>query len=426
MANWPPIRLTPTPRALGLKMLAPCAMYAQCLAVRKGRSSPPWTVLELMSHSTGGRNSRLAFSEEVVARLSASVDAHDGRTGIFLAAIALLVTGGLASLSDSGIRDARFVLPGGSALRLPAVTVALFLLFTVAAATYLVLSLGPPEPPPRSTSEPSLVRASSIERNQWQEFLARGGDHLEALREEVYSRDARYLAYRALYKYQRLVEARAAFFLSLPFLLIFVILVTFLGAAHQDNVRLSGGIVASCSVILFLTTFIAGQDRVRIDLIDRSVEGLDDLDQTRREDSQTFIVLTLCLAANAALVLASVLVMTGNPADYLIPIGSFLVTLPAAWKVHDRRRHHGTGWRALDRLPPQVLAGLGVPGMLLGLIPAGRPFCLIVAFLPSFFFEGIRLLDFYFTPFQVSARVGESGTRSATYHENPSPSSASE
>lgn len=343
---------------------------------------------------------KLAFSEDVVTSLNASLDSHDARTGIFLAAIALMVTAGLAALVDKTIRDTRFILPTGSRLPLSALSLGLFLVFTIAAATYLVLSLGPPEPPPQSQPELSLVRASSIEAGQWEKLRDVDSRQFDKIREEVYYRDSQYLAYRALYKYQRLVEARAAFFLSLPFLLIFIVLVMFLPDSGPDVVPLSWTATTLCSGILLLTTFVAGQDRIRIDHIERAVDTDSQARRALRTDDETFGILTVSLAVNSACTLSSAMISDSHAAEYLLPIAGFLAILPAAWKLAKRRRAERSARRrrTLDRLPPLLVITLGFPGLIFGLVPLLRPYCLIAAFLPSFFFEGIRLLDFYFSP----------------------------
>jgi hypothetical protein len=355
------------------------------------------------SQSSDQSKAKLAFSEEMVSRLNAGLDSHDARTGIFLAAIALMVTAGSAALTDQTIRDTRFILPNGAKLPLPALSLGLFLVFAVAAATYLVLSLGPPEPPPRSQSELSLVRPSSIETDQWKQLYRIDNRQFDKVREEICYKDFQYLANRALYKYQRLVEARAAFFLSLPFLLNFVVLVMFLPHSGS-NVGLSWTASTLCSTVLFLTTFVAGQDRVRIDRIDRAIDAGINVNKALRKDDETFGVLTICLAINSALTLSSAMVGQSGTAEALLPIASFLVTVPAAWKLVKRRRaeHFTLRHRALDRLSPYFIIMLGMPGLLCGLISEIRPVCLISAFLPSLFFEGIRLLDFYFQPAQVA------------------------
>jgi hypothetical protein len=358
--------------------------------------------------SQGNDQSRakLVFSEEMVSRLNAGLDSHDARTGIFLAAIALMVTAGSAALSDQTIRDTRFILPDGAKLPLPALSLGLFLVFAVAAATYLVLSLGPPEPPPRSQSELSLVRPSSIETDQWTKLHRVDSKQFDKVLEEVYYKDLQYLANRALYKYQRLVEARAAFFLSLPFLLNFVVLVMFLPNSPSDVAGLSWTAGILCCTVLFLTTFVAGQDRVRIDRIDRAIDTGVKVDKVLRKDDETFKILTICLAINSALTFSSATIGRGVVIQTLLPIASFLVTVPAVWKLIMRRRteHFSLRQRALDRLPPYSIVTLSMPGLICGLVPAIRPLCLIAAFLPSLFFEGIRLLDFYFQPSKLSLK----------------------
>lgn len=369
----------------------------------------------MKSQSNDQSKAKLAFSEEMVSRLNAGLDSHDARTGIFLAAIALMVTAGLAALSDQTIRDARFILPNGSKLPLPALSLGLFLVFTITAATYLVLSLGPPEPPPRSQSELSLVRPSSIETDQWRQLYRIDSHQFDKVLEEVYYRDSEYLAYRALYKYQRLVEARASFFLSLPFLLNFVVLVMFLPNSRSDVTGLSWTASTLCSTILFLTTFVAGQDRVRIDHIDRAIDAGTKLSRALKKDDETFVILTICLAINSALTFSSAMIGKSATAEELLPIASSLVTVPAAWKLVKRRRaeNFSPKQRVLDRLSPYSIVMLSMPGLLCGLFPEVRQFCLIAAFLPSLFFEGIRLFDFYFQPSQISLRKEDGNEREA-------------
>lgn len=178
----------------------------------------------------------------------------------------------------------------------------------------------------------------------------------------------------------------------------------FLPEAHPNIAHLPWIATAICSVILLLTTFVAGQDRVRIDRIDRATDNDIKARDALKEDGETFGILTICLALNSAFTLSSAMISPGATAEYLLPIASFLVTLPAAWKLKARQgtERLARRQRALDRLTPPAIVMIGVPGLLCGLVPELRSFCLIFAFLPSLFFEGIRLLDFYFAPYPGS------------------------
>jgi hypothetical protein len=346
------------------------------------------------------RSQKFELAQEMVSRLTASLDAHDSRTGTFLAGIAFMVTAGTAALTNDTIRAARFTIPNNERLPLPAFGLLLFLLFMTAAATYLVLSLGPPEPPPRPDSRLSLIRVASSDDGEWSDLMAANGPDFERARDAIYDNDVRYLSSRAAYKYGRLVEARAAFFLALPCLLIFIVLTLFVHAYNQRTLGLSWLATLACAAILLVTTFVAGQDRVRIDLLDQSPPGSRAL-SVGDTDRKTFMVLAICLSLNAALTFSSVMVRTTASAQSLLPILALVVTVPAAWSLGQRRRiarDSSQSPRVLDRLSPYAVILFAVPGCAFGLISNLRAFCMLAGFMPIALFEGIRLVDFYVSP----------------------------
>jgi hypothetical protein len=275
----------------------------------------------------------------------------DARTGPFLAAVAFFMTGGIAALVSANIRAAKFVFYNGSEWFLPLYLLAGSLLLAGFSAMSLILSLGPPEPP-RSPTTASGTGTPTPERNAW-------------------------------YKYERIVEARATFFLSLPFFLLGLVVTIFALTmpdaehAYPFSWKVSG---VGAFVVLVLT-FAAGNDRARIESLGNGTE----------DDATTFRKLAVSFAAFAFLSLFA----AGLP-GYWPPVGvSFLSFLPIGWAclfLKKRRRSADVNsGRVLDKLHPYYLLAMQGVAVTIGLIPLLRPLLIGVSLGPLVILEGSRL-----------------------------------
>jgi hypothetical protein len=332
-------------------------------------------------------------------RLSGEVEGQDARTGLLLTAVAFFLAGGVAAVSLGAFRNARFEFSDGSQIPVPLLCLAFFLILQTVAAVYLVLSLGPPEPPLRNYhgTRFSLTRIVILRENDWEALSQLAGDSLSNTVDETYERDARYLQDKAVYKYQRLVEARASLLLSLPFFLLaiwFGSLSTF--SAGNDS-RFTFGSALGGGCILWLLTFVACNDRVRIEshydvLRDKGRQASSDRSARRvlLRTSWGFPFYAMVVFLGAGIV--------GLPgwAQWIIGFASLMVLVPQFLAMWERWRadRGGQPKRALDRIGPWWVVVVGCVGFAVISIGVLRIYCLVYCLAPLLATEGIRLLDF--------------------------------
>lgn len=279
------------------------------------------------------------------------------RTGPFLAAVAFFMTGGVAALSNGNIRNARFLFPNGASVPLPLISIACSILLAGLSAMSLVLSLGPPEPPPiryKSSGPSKVTDVLPVEvRHSW-------------------------------YKYERIVEARAFFLLALPFFLVGILATLFVLSGETTfgwPLSLTGGLI-----VLVLTS-VAGNDRARIESLGADV----------KRDSRLFTMLAGCLGGSSFLFFLAAgwggLAVPGS-----LAVIAFAVTLVACYHLWARRKNIAVAAhdrRALDGFRPAYLILIQLPSLVVAWIPAVRPFILVFALAPIGIFEGSRLVYGY-------------------------------
>jgi hypothetical protein len=288
---------------------------------------------------------------------SAAYASIDARTGPFLAAIAFFMTGGVAALSNGNIRNARFLFPNGASVPLPLIAIACSLLLAGLAAMSLVLSLGPPEPPP--------IRAKSAAPSKVADVLPVQVRH-------------------SWYKYERIVEARAFFLLALPFFLLGILATLFVLSGEKT---FGWPLASTGGLIVLVVTFVAGNDRARIESLGGDV----------KRDSRLFTILAGCLAVSSLLYFLAAgwggLAVPGS-----LAVLAFAMTLLACYHLRARQKSIAVAAhdkRALDGFRPAFLILIQLPALVVAWIPAARPLVLVFALAPIGIFEGSRLVYGY-------------------------------
>jgi hypothetical protein len=335
-------------------------------------------------------------------RLSLEVDGQDARTGRLLTAVAFFLTSGVAGLNLSFLRNSELKFSSGSLIPVPLFADGCFLLLQIVAATYLILSLGPPEPPLRNYHDTnfSLTRIVILRQNDWDILNRLRGGRLARTVGETYERDTRYLQDKAVYKYQRLVEARASLLLSLPFLLLAICYALLSTAGSKHTVLFSVSAALPGASILWLLTFLTSNDRLRI-------EGHYDVLRVRDPNAvHESLALRVLVRTEWGFAFYSAIIflgsgIVGSPYWTQWILGSISVAVlgPQFFAMRARRREArklSTPQRALDRFGSWWVAFLGGVGFILITGEGLRIWCLAYSLTPILITEGIRLVDFVF------------------------------
>ena len=275
------------------------------------------------------------------------------------------MTGGVAALNNANIRAARFLFPNGASVPLPLIAIACSLLLAGLSAMSLVLSLGPPEPPPIRYKSSVAVPAPNA-----------AGELPVAMR-------------HSWYKYERIVEARALFFLSLPFFLVGILATLFVLSSGPSGrpEKFSWPISLAGGLVILVLTFVAGNDRARIESLGADV----------KRDSRLFSILAACLAVSSFLFFVAA-GLTGMRVPVALAVGALLATSVACYFLWARRRNVAVAAhdrRALDALRPAYLILIQLPAFFVAWWPAARPVLVLLALVPIGIFEGSRLVYGY-------------------------------
>jgi hypothetical protein len=334
-------------------------------------------------------DAHLELAREAYEQHVRSVDHQDLRTGRFLTAVAFFVTSGTTGLLNSDVRSAYFIMPGNQRIHLPLLFLASFLMMTALTAAYLVLSIGPPEPwdsgSEGGVSHLPYYGSYYPTEKEWEARFQANAAELSARRYASHKTNTLKAAKRAAYKYRRIVEARAAFFIALPLFSLFITtMTTAWNSSASTGTHWDWRPALSGAIVLSLLNFTAGEDRSRIEDLARDPAS---------PDRRVFSKLAAYLSVNSGCVF---LCSSSDGYDVLelCAGGLGILSMVFAAVVLYQRASTG-GRRVLDRLRPEVVIALAVPGAAALGLPVLRPWCIAFAFIPTGLFEGVRLIDYY-------------------------------
>lgn len=315
-----------------------------------------------------------------------SLNDQDQRAARLLTALAFFMTAGVALLNSNYVRGLNYEFANGAEANLVSIFLGIFLTSVSVAAVYLVLSIGPSEPWDTTyKTRPSHLNFSEIAEGQAptvEERLraaeAPDSELIDAIRDA---------ARRTKYKYNRVMEARAAFLMGIPCLIVALILMV---DAHSSNtMQWTWKLGSICGIVVAVVTFIVIEDRSRSEPPIEPSAG------------NTFQVIAVCFGAFSGLAFAS---SAGGHATWpaIVPnIAGLAATAAAAWALHiwrvDRQAvvEASRELRVLDLARPSHFLCLGLVQLGIGFVPSARVFQMAVSAAPLLGFEGIRLLDFF-------------------------------
>jgi hypothetical protein len=334
----------------------------------------------------------MELANEALDALSRSVTEQDERTARFLSALAFFTASGFAALTIGEVKDSRFILPNDAIAPLPALYIGAFLAMTALAALYLILSIGPAESWATPYNErPSIYSFKQIAETRNERFEASlansNSEELRRYQWEALMSTCHDAARRADYKYARIIEARAAFFLGVaPLGVGIVCTIEALGASGATaTVDWSWRSAILAGMALGGVVFLSVDDRSQSEPATESPARI------------TFRRLALCFGLHSGLVMISS--MNSGGWGIGINVGAIAVLVPGAiavsrWRAEREADLIATNERrVLDFLHPLIVIGLGFPQLGAAIAPAGRTYELLLAFLPLIPFEGVRLFD---------------------------------
>jgi hypothetical protein len=288
-------------------------------------------------------------------------------------------------------------LPNGASVASPRYLLGGFIVLTSLAVVHLTMALGLSLKPRRH------VDNSDVSYIEWWSMVHRGKEEWANLFKEPHDIRAyqlrhlleavRYQVRMTNYTYERLVEARAYFFIAVTtFISAMPGVLDALGSSKTTAIWGWHNAIYNATVIVGVL-FIAGNDRFRLEA---DIDTISD----KRSPARSFQILAVATAMSSG---AAVLAVGGSVVAIVIYAAILLAT--AVWLVNDRRRDRD---RTLyDRFPPWWPILILAVGVMLYAFPVSRTWLLLYAFWPVLMFEGIRLLDNKLFRSRVASRERE-------------------
>jgi hypothetical protein len=328
---------------------------------------------------------RIQLAKEAFSELKDAAGALQTKVGQLLIAATFFLTATIALLTISQVRNFSYLLPNGASVASPRYLLGAFIVLTSLAVMHLTMALGLSLKPRRHLDN------SDISYIEWWSMVQRGKEEWTNLFKEpqeirVYQlrhllEAVRYQVRMTNYTYERLVEARAYFFIAVTAFISAMpgVLDALSSSKTTDIWGWHNAIYNAIAIVGVL--FIAGNDRFRLEA---DIDTIPD----KRSPARSFQI----LAAGTAMSSGTAVLAVGGSVVAIVAYAAILLAT-AAWLVNDRRCEHHRDRTLYDRLPPWWPMLILAVGVMLYVFPLSRTWLLLYAFWPILIFEGIRLLD---------------------------------
>lgn len=342
-----------------------------------------------MSTSSQEIGKQVELAKTSFEHMRFQVSELEKRSGFLITATAFFLTATAALLNNATVRDVSYAFPNGTRIRLAVLFLIASLLLGTFAVIHAVLAIGPQVRHFQhvTLSQPSFLSFLSIaERplNEWEKVTNKSSiGAVDRYLREMYAREAAELSKEAQYRYGRLGEVRAFLFLAVAALAMGLILVVDSLSKDRSSstlVQWSDKTAIAMGLVVAALTFIAGQDRVRIE------------DDGWTDGAGPNSTVSLLRRNAAWLSLTGGLVVVSVGGNLLAFIGALISLVPPIHSAIRRRRRLGRSFRILDRV--SVVPQVTIAGALIILYAfhSLRVFLLVAAILPLVALEGIRLV----------------------------------